>query len=284
MEHTHNSQNQVLVIDKAVRLIDEFRMDVTLTLSELSERLNMSKSTVHRLLSSLEQVGFVDKEARPGSYRLGLKLFELGSLVQSRLELRQIALPYIASLVERTGETSFLIIRDGLHAVCIERIEGANVQSLFLRVGGTLPLHAGGGPRCLLAYLPVTVLDELMSDGPLQAFTPYTIIDRDALATDVNHTCEQGYVLSYQDVTIGVAAIAAPIFDHRNNVVGALSLSGITPRWTESHVSAILKQLRTAANQISLKMGWHSPDGDLPPADGRGVTSTVQVRVHGGST
>src|SRR4051812_34993299 len=147
MEHAHNSQNQVLVIDKAARLLDEFRMDSTLTLSELSERLQISKSTVHRLLSSLEQVGFVEKEARPGCYRLGLKLFELGSLVQGRLELRQIALPYMAQLVEHTDETAFLIVRDGLQAVCIERIEGAHVQALALKVGGTLPLHAGGGPR-----------------------------------------------------------------------------------------------------------------------------------------
>lgn len=261
MTHTNESpQNQVLVIDKAVRLLEEFRSADTLTLTDLSERLGMSKSTVHRLLSSLEQVGFVSKERQPGCYRLGLKLFELGSLVQARLELRQIAHPYLAQLVYDTDETSFLMIRDGLHGVCIERIDGSHVQSLVLKIGGSLPLHAGGGTRCLLAYSPPEVLDEVLALGPLKSFTPYTITNGDALRADVEQTRRQGYTLSYQDVTIGVAALGVPVFDHRNVVVGALSLSGITPRWTETHMAEVLAAVRKAAQQISLKMGWQPPN------------------------
>lgn len=265
MTHTNDSpQNQVLVIDKAVRLLEEFRSADTLTLADLSERLGMSKSTVHRLLSSLDQVGFVAKESKPGCYRLGLKLFELGSLVQARLELRQIAHPYLTQLVEQTDETAFLIIRDGMQGVCIERIEGRHVQSLMLKMGGTLPLHAGGSTRCLLGYSPDDVLEQLLAAGPLKVFTPYTIVGRDALRADVEQTRKQGYTLSYQDVTIGVAALGVPIFDYRNVAVGALSLSGITPRWTEEHMAKVLAAVRTAARQISLKMGWRPPAKDVP--------------------
>jgi DNA-binding IclR family transcriptional regulator len=261
MKQTDESpQNQVLVIDKAVRLLEEFRSADTLTLTDLSERLGMSKSTVHRLLSSLEQVGFVSKERQPGCYRLGLKLFELGSLVQARLELRQIAHPYLAQLVHDTDETSFLMIRDALHGVCIERIDGSHVQSLVLKIGGSLPLHAGGGTRCLLAYSPPEVLDEVLAAGPLKSFTPYTITNGVALRADVEQTRLQGYTLSYQDVTIGVAALGVPVFDHRNVAVGALSLSGITPRWTEAHMAEVLAAVRKAAQQISLKMGWQPPN------------------------
>ncbi len=261
MTHTNvRPQNQVLVIDKAVRLLEEFRSADTLTLTDLSERLGMSKSTVHRLLSSLEQVGFVSRERQPGCYRLGLKLFELGSLVQARLELRQIAHPYLAQLVRDTDETAFLIIRDGLYGACIERIDGSHVQSLILKFGGSLPLHAGGGTRCLLAYSPPEVLDEVLASGPLKAFTPYTITSGAALRADVEQTRLQGYTLSYQDVTIGVAAIGVPIFDHRDIAVGTLSLSGITPRWTETHMAEVLAAVRKAAQQISLKMGWQPPN------------------------
>jgi len=180
-------------------------------------------------------------------------------LVQARLELRQIAHPYLAQLVHDTDETSFLMIRDGLHGVCIERIDGSYVQSLVLKIGGSLPLYAGGGTRCLLAYSPPEVLDEVLASGPLKAFTPYTIINGVALRADVEQTRYQGYTLSYQDVTIGVAALGVPVFDHRNMAVGALSLSGITPRWTEAHMAEVLAAVRKAAQQISLKMGWQPP-------------------------
>jgi DNA-binding IclR family transcriptional regulator len=275
MPTNEDRQNQVLVIDKAVRLLDEFRSADSLTLAGLSERLGMSKSTVHRLLSSLEQVGFIAKERQPGRYRLGLKLFELGSLVQSRLELRRIAHPYVTELVQQTDETAFIIIRDGISGVCIERIDGSHVQSLILRVGGSLPLYAGGGTRCVLAYSPPEVLDAVLSAGPRKAFTPYTITSEDALRADTERTLRQGYTLSYQDVTIGVAALGAPVFDHRNMVVGALSLSGITPRWTESHMAEVLAAVREAARQISLKMGWQPPDNSDSAALATSSTRTL---------
>ncbi len=254
--------NQVLVIAKAVRLLEEFRTADTLTLTELSERLKMSKSTVHRLLSSLEQVGFVEKEAqKPGCYRLGIKLFELGSLVQGRMHLRQIALHYMTELVERTGETAFLLIRDGMHALCIERVEGSNVQALALKLGGTLPLHLGGAPRVLLAYSPPAVQEEYLSYGPFQAYTPHTITDPEALRADLAEIRRRGYALSYEDVTIGVAALGVPLFDYKNEIIGALSLSGITPRWTESHIAEMLVELQSVATQISARMGWR-PNSD----------------------
>jgi DNA-binding IclR family transcriptional regulator len=257
----NDQQNQVLVIGKAARLLEAFRSDDSLGLSELSERLGMSKSTAHRLLSSLEQVGFVTRESKPGTYRLGLKLFELGSLVQERLELRRIALPFMSRLVDQTDETAFLVIRDGLQGACIERIDGRHVQSLVLKMGGSLPLHAGAGTRCLLAYSPPEVLEQLLAAGPLEVFTPYTVIDPDAVRADVVHTRRQGYALSYQDVTIGVVAVGAPLFDHRNVVVGALSVCGITPRWTDEHMAQVSALLFAAARQISLKMGWQPPAG-----------------------
>jgi DNA-binding IclR family transcriptional regulator len=248
--------NRVLVIEKAVRLLDEFRDSGTLTLTELSDRLSMSKSTVHRLLSSLDQVGFVEKEAQPGSYRLGMKLFELGSLVQYRMHLRQIALHYMTELVERTGETAFLLIRDGLHGRCIERIEGDHVQALALKLGGTLPLHVGAGPRVLLAYASPEFLQQYLAQESLQAFTMNTIIDPQALCANMAEIRRRGYVLSYEDVTIGVAALGVPLFNYEGKNIGALSLAGITPRWTEAHIAYLLSELCAIGEQISVRMGW----------------------------
>ena len=248
--------SQILVIDKAIRLLEQFRTADRLTLGELRERLHMSKSTVHRLLASLEYVGFIEREPQPGSYRLGMKLFELGSLVQGRMHLRQVALHYMTELVERTGETAFLMIRDGMHATCIERVEGSNVQSLALKLGGTLPLHVGAGPRVLLAFAPADVQEAYLSSGPLRIFTPHTIASAEAVRRDITQTCDQGYAFSYEDVTIGVAALGVPVFDYRGGAVGALSLSGITPRWTKAHVEEMRAEITRAGRQISTGMGW----------------------------
>lgn len=248
--------NQVLVIDKAARLLDQFRRADTLTLTELSERLLMSKSTVHRLLSSLEQVGFIEKEGQHIGYRLGVRLFELGSLVQNRMHLRQIALHPMTELVDRTDETAFLTVLDGMRALCIERIEGNHVQVLALNLGGTLPLHVGAGPRVLLAYAPPETREEYLAHQELRRFTPHTITDPSALRADMAQVRQQGYALSEEDVTIGVAALGVPLFDHTGGVIGALSLSGITPRWTHAHTFDLLTDLRAVGEQISRRMGW----------------------------
>jgi DNA-binding IclR family transcriptional regulator len=264
--------NQVLVIDKAVRLLEQFRGADTLTLAELSERLRMSKSTVHRLLSSLEQVGFIERGPQAGSYRLGMKLFELGSLVQNRMHLRQVALHYMTELVERTEETAFLFIIDGDHALCIERVEGKHVQSLAIKVGGQLPLNAGGASRVLLAFAPEEVREAYLAGAPFQRFTAHTIMDPDMLRLDLEKIRVQRYALSHDDVTIGVAALGVPLFDYRGEAIGGLSLAGITPRWTPDHIAEMLQELKAVGEQISQRMGWRremeAPANSLAAAHG----------------
>ncbi len=270
--------NQVLVIDKAVRLLDQFRAVDTLTLAELSERLRMSKSTVHRLLSSLEQVGFIERGSQAGSYRLGMKLFELGSLVQNRMRLRQIALHYMTELVERTEETAFLFILDGSHVLCIERVEGQHVQSLAIKVGGRLPLNAGGASRVLLAFAPENVRESYLAQGSFHRFTQHTIVDPETLRRDIEKTREQGYALSHEDVTIGVAALGVPLFDYRGEAIGGLSLAGITPRWTPEHMAEMLQELKAMGERISEHMGWRR---DINVFAGALATASDEQTVSG---
>lgn len=268
--------SQVLVLNKVVLLLSLFRNAETLTFTELCEQSHMSKSTAHRLLTSLEEAGFLERAGRRGTYRLGLALFELGSQVQRRMQLRQIALHFMAELVERTGETAFLLIRDGDEALCVERIEGEHVQSLALKLGGRLPLHVGAGPRVLLAYAPSDFRKQYVSHKNLQVFTAFTIADSGKLHNDIDDVRRQGYALSVEDVTIGVAALGVPLFDFTGAAVGALSVSGITPRWTESHVADLLSQLRDSAEQISRQMGW-SPES--APATGAAASNQFSKRL-----
>jgi DNA-binding IclR family transcriptional regulator len=179
------------------------------------------------------------------------------------MRLRQVALHYMTELVERTGETAFLFILDGNHALCIERVEGKHVQSLAIKVGGQLPLNAGGASRVLLAFAPDDVRESYLANGTFPRFTEHTIVDPGMLRRDIEQTREQGYALSHEDVTIGVAALGVPLFDYRGEAIGGLSLAGITPRWTPGHIVEMLVELKALGERISERMGWRRELSDL---------------------
>lgn len=219
----------IQVLSKAAKLLDLLADKGELTASEIAACDSEPRSSVYRLLGSLQQLEFVEPGNRRGSFRLGLGLLRLGSAVVSRFDERQAALPAMEALHELTGETVFLCVRRGMEAVCVERLDGERVQSLELKLGGSLPLHAGAAPRILLAYEPEGVWDEYLEGGGLQRYTDSTPATRKALIVELKHIREVGYAISDQDVTIGIAAIGAPIVDFKGRVRAALSISGVRP-------------------------------------------------------
>lgn len=222
---SHNGSVQVLA--KVASLFDRLAEEQEVSAARLAELIGEPRSTVYRLLASLQRLELVEAGTRRGTYRLGLKLFRLGSAVVARFDERQAALPVMERIHEQTGETVFLCVRRGREAVCIERIDGRRVQSLALRLGGSLPLHSGAAPRVLLAYEPRELWSEYMAGRRLEVFTPNTPATPEELFAELEEVRERGYAVSDEDVTIGIAALGAPIFDHRGNLRAALSISGI---------------------------------------------------------
>src|SRR5205823_10151074 len=127
---------------------------------------------------------------------------------------RQAALPVMERIHERTGETVFLCVQRGDDAVCIERLDGLRVQSLMLRLGGSLPLHVGAGPRALLAWGPRAEREAYVARVQLEAITDKTPVTREALFAALERSVEQGYAVSDDDVTPGIASPGAPVFDY----------------------------------------------------------------------
>lgn len=218
--------------------------------ADIADAINEPRSSIYRLLSSLQTEGFVEAGSRRGQYRLGFKLLSLATAAVSRFDERKFAMPVMERLHDMTGETVFLCVPRKDDAVCIERIEGMRVRSLALQLGGALPLHAGAAPRAILAHLPerewAAYLDR---NAPLQSFTPSTPVDADALRAVLKETRADGFAVSDQDVTVGVAAIGVPITDYRGQVRGALSISGIRevilgadlPTWREELIKGGLE-------------------------------------------
>jgi DNA-binding IclR family transcriptional regulator len=244
------------VIAKASALLDRLAEDGESTAARLSNALDEPRTTVYRLIRALEGAGFVETGPRRGTYRLGLKLFRLGSAVVARFDERQAALPTMEQLHDRTGETVFLCVRRGREAVCIERVEGSQVVSLALRLGGSLPLHAGAAPRVLLAAEPRSFWEDYCAEGDLEVLTATTPGTRDDLFAELERVRRLGYSVSDEDVTRGIAALGAPVRNHRGAVIAALSISGVRSAILGTEAEAMAQLVISAADAVSRSLGF----------------------------
>lgn len=226
-----------------------------LGLTEISKRSQVNKTTCYRILYTLLKDNIVEEGTRPGTYRLGVRLLELGSIVQRRMDLRQRALPVLTRLAEQTEETVFLCVLSNDKAVCVERLEGKHVQVLALNIGDAWPLYLGAASRALLSGLPDERIAEILSK-PIAPKTPKTPTDPKVLWEMIHDIRKKGYSVSYEDVTIGVASIGAPIYNHTGSVVGAISVSSIIQRISPEEEETFAELVLSASREISELMGY----------------------------
>ena len=245
----------ILVLAKVQAILEVFAGDLASAgPSEVAARIGANKSTTFRVLGSMERAGLLDR--RPdGTFGLGLWLMELGSLVQSRLDLRRVAESTLLSLGRATGQTVFLSVLHGHQATCIDRLAGSNVDVLALRLGGTLPLYCGAGPRILLAALADEDLDAYLQAAPFPILTSTTLTSAEQLRADVRRTRDLGYVLSMEDVTVGVAALGAPVLDATGATIAALSVAGLKHQFEGPAAAKAVGLVIAAARTISSALG-----------------------------
>ncbi len=247
----------VQVLRKVSLILDRLAEEGEVGASRLADLIGEPRSTVYRLLTSLQALDMVEPGSRRGTYRLGLKLLRLGTAVVSRFDERQAALPVMERVHDETGETVFLCIRRGHEAVCIERIDGRWVQSMALRLGGSLPLHVGAAPRVLLAFEPREFWEEYVgADGGLEAFTASTPTSRGELFRALAEVRDREIAISDEDVTVGMAAVGAPIRDYRGRVCAAFSISGPRPAILGEREAQTVELLAGAAAEVSRALGY----------------------------
>lgn len=244
-------------VQNALRVLKEFRgASDGLGVSDLARRLDLGKSTVHRLLRTLAAEGFLTKEPNSSRYRLGLVLAELGAAATIDTDFHAAAIGPLEELWKLTGETVQIALLDGREVVYVERIESSHTLRLFNEVGRRNWAHCTGTGKVLLAFLPDEELDRLLDGWDLPDLTPYTITDAAALRDDLAKVRARGYAQNVNESTIGVASVGAPIRDATGRVVAAVSAAGPTLRLNrtslESHAGAVM----AAAEAISRNLGW----------------------------
>ncbi len=222
--------------------------------TELARHLGLAKSTVHRLLATLLSEGFV-RQLEDGRYTLGFTLWELGSRMVGRLQLREVAHPIMEELRNKTSETVHLSILDGTDVLYIDRFESESTMILFRRIGFRMPAHATSSGKAILAFSPPSVVEQVLATG-LKKVGPRTLTKKSDFLETLEQIRIEGCVVSIEESEAGASSVGAPVFDYRKAVSGAVSVAGPTQRFPKSTVGRIKRQVRKAANDISRALGY----------------------------
>ena len=242
-------------VQRAVAILRCFTKDeAELGVTSLSKQLGLHKSTVSRLLSTLEQEGFVKKNPETDKYRLDLELVTLAGIVLEQIDLREIAAPYLSTLAERTQETINIVVLSGHDCMNIDSAASPQPIRYVGRIGRRTPCHCTAAGKVLLAFLSPEEQTRILPKK-LPRFTDKTIVDNDTLAQDLAKIREQGYAITHEEHQEDLSAVAAPIYDHAERVIAAVAVSGPTYRIGPGEIERLVEPVREIAREISARLG-----------------------------
>lgn len=234
------------VLSRTLTLLETFEAaDASLSLAELSRRSGLPKPTVHRMAAEMSRERMLER-LDDGTYRLGMRLFEIGERLQTNRTLSDAALPIMEDLREATRQRIHLAVLDGVDVVYVE-ILGANLMHVGSRTGGRFPAHATGVGKAILAYSPRAVVQARVEAG-LPRLSPRTITTPGALERDLQEVRSRGFAQDREESHVGVSCVAAAVFGSDNKVRAALSITG---RTTSIDPVRLGPAVMTAANTLS---------------------------------
>lgn len=250
-------EKSVQTLERALDILELLAVEREgLGVTEIGNRVGLHKSTVHRLLNSLAERGYIEKEPRYGTYKLGLKVIEISSLHLNKLELKTEALPYLRKLAETTGQPVHLAILRGKEAVYIEKVEVVNSIRMYSQIGRRVPVYCSAIGKALLSGLEGSDLDMLVKDMEYKAFTANTLQGTDDLVKEVACVRERGWALDDEEHEAGIRCIAAPVYDYTGRVIAAVSTSGDKSIISADRDAEISRCVVDMAASISRRMGY----------------------------
>ncbi len=246
-------------VERAIAILKSFSPEEPeLGVGELSRRLGLPKSTVFRLLQTLEAGGLISQNPETGSYRLGVDLIALAGNVLAHADVRRLSRPYLRRLADALQETVNLSILDRGDVVNLEQFVGGD--RLVMRVGWVgrrMPVHAVSSGKAILAFLPLEEVQALLRP-PLEALTPHTQTDPDALLNELEEVRRQGYAVALEELEEGLHAISAPVWNHERRAVASVSVSGPSYRLSVERIREIAPQVVETALEISHELGYRA--------------------------
>ena len=254
---------RIQVLDRVFGILNLLASENSeLTIAKLSSRLQLHKSTGHRLVAVLERNRYIERNPANGRYRLGLRLAELGMEAIARLDLREVARPELERLVEETGETAHLgVLREG-KVTSVAHVESRHTLRTPVTVGHQAPAHCSSQGKAILAFLPLRDLREFVRAYGLRAYTKNTITRLSALRAELERVRGQGYALDNEELEEGLGCIGAPVRDHTESAVAAVSIAGPASRLGQDRMPQLIESVKSAASRLSALMGHKEEGGD----------------------
>ncbi|MCP8967676.1 IclR family transcriptional regulator [Ectobacillus ponti] len=224
--------------------------------TELASHLDLNKSSIFRLLSTLAEHGFIEQNPETKKYRLGYKYLELSSMLLESIDLRDQAKPYLEELKQFTNEVVHLVVYDQGEVVYIEKLEGSETLRTHSQVGRRAPLHSTSAGKVIYGHLPLNEIMDNLDKYGLPGYTEHTITDKDAFLKELSRIRNEGYATEIEENEPGVTCIAAPIFDHRKKIVAAISVSGPSMRMTTERLNEMKPVIMEIGKKISKRLGY----------------------------
>lgn len=269
---------------KAVRVLEHLgEASDGLGARELAQWMGEPKSTVQRLLQTLEVCQMVAQDPVSQRYQLGPRTLQLGMVCLRRVDVRRAALPVMHALRDATGETVGLNIRVGDARMYIEQVESPHQLKAKAELGAPYALHTGSPGRVLLAFLPQAEIERILDGARLDPRTDEAPRTKAEILDRLASIREQGSAVAFGETIVGLNTIAAPVRNHLGEVAAALSVSGPAARFGPEQMDEVRTRLLAAAAEVSLTLGYREPGRADPLAPAETARPTATARRRAGS-
>lgn len=244
-------------VEKAFQVINLMVQEKKeLGVTDISNKLDINNTTVYKILTTLSKYHYVSQNPENSKYKLGIKFIEVGNAVLDQIQLKEVAKPVMKRLVDKTGETSNLMIKDDLEGVYIDIVESSQSVRMVSSIGRRECLHCTGVGKAIMAFLPEEEIMRVIKEKGLPKIGPKTITDVDFLRDELEITRERGYSIDNEESEEGIRCVGVPIFSHQGDVIGAISVAGVAFRLSMEKIDEVAAYVVEAANEISKEMGY----------------------------
>jgi IclR family KDG regulon transcriptional repressor len=251
------SRKVIASVQHALDILNLFaRNHAELGNSDIARMLDMNPGTAAGLIYTLRINNYLDQNPENRKYHLGMKLAERAAVLLDGIDLRKVATPILENLLEWSGESVNLAIRDGQEVVYIERLFGSHPLGIRSELGKRAPLHSTALGKVILAHLGPNDIQSILLDYKFTSVTPKTIINLEEFLAELEKVKSNGYAVDEQENELGGRCLAAPIMDHTGKSNAAISISAPIQRFPIEEISEYGKKIKSAAEIISMEMGF----------------------------
>jgi len=256
MSHNVNKRPYYKInsVEKTMKILELLAEKGELSVSEAATHLDLNRSTCHRFLVTLRELGYVVQNTL-SRYRLSFRIFQLGNKVANRVQVRRIAYPYLQELSNLFNETINLGYWDNNEIIHLEKIDSTEILRIDPRIGSRVPAHCTSLGKAILAYLPEEELNAFLKSMPLKAITSHTITTKEKLVQELEKIRKQGFATDSEELCIGLRCVASPVFDYKNYPSYSVSVAGPSSRMTKEKITVMKEEVRRVGRELSKSLG-----------------------------